>query len=794
METETNSDSNTQNKVTAEIAKTPTFNHSKRQGCRPLNVICNYKRIKIDSNNNIKVRLYAIKMLPEIPPNSKLIYSIMRNKRQELSKIFKIHFQQGLVIYSTEEVQETIEFETLCTQNNINYFISIVPTKATLGYIDTETDKDTQYMKIKQFLEKVVNSILNANSNLIRFNKKNVFDCGLLRSLGESKIIPGFNTSISVGEMGPMIRITTKNKLINSTTCFEKMRDFKTNEEIKEYFLGKSVLTGYGAPRIYKIDDVTFSDTVNSVNFNVKMKDNTYEQLNLFEYYKRFYDKIIKETNQPLFIMLRDKNGTQEKIFLVPELCLTTGIDEKVKQEESFNKNLSKTRMRPTDRMAQVNKFLEYFNSKDKKNSKSPYEIKNEWGIDIDTSFVTVKARELPTPKITFKGKDVNVMKGKFRSEACIDGETIKKWGYICERNDDSVKGILENMKKASQKLEFLLIRPECFELGSSRNWAEELYKRREAFQELTIVVVMLPNNNAAIYKSVKNIFLTKIKVPVQCLLIQKQRGTNLSSITGVLNQMIVKTKGSLYNISLGSYCQELQKPSCIIGIEISKVGKSVKYTFCSTINRFHNIILSESYLKNPEDNNFHPINEFIRKLISEFSRKPETFIFYRNGVNRYENKAVINDEVIPLKTYFISLNIEDASYKPKFTYIVTNKIVDTKFFENGGNNLENPSSGMCVDTLVTTPGSYEFYIQPQFVNMGTATPTKFTVLYDSSTITMEDLEQITYNMCYYYWNWSGAIRVPAILKFSELCAKFNQLNLGEHIPGDNIKRTPYFI
>jgi aubergine-like protein len=97
------------------------------------------------------------------------------------------------------------------------------------------------------------------------------------------------------------------------------------------------------------------------------------------------------------------------------------------------------------------------------------------------------------------------------------------------------------------------------------------------------------------------------------------------------------------------------------------------------------------------------------------------------------------------------------------------------------------------VDTGVTTPGSFEFYMQPQYVNQGTATPSHFHVLYDDTGIPLEILEDVTYAMTYYYWGWNGAVRLPAPLKFAEKANAF----CGKYLsgtPNDVMKENPYFL
>jgi aubergine-like protein len=121
------------------------------------------------------------------------------------------------------------------------------------------------------------------------------------------------------------------------------------------------------------------------------------------------------------------------------------------------------------------------------------------------------------------------------------------------------------------------------------------------------------------------------------------------------------------------------------------------------------------------------------------------------------------------------------------------NKRTEAKFFEFSNGNVNNPKEGTVIDNQVVSPGMYEFYIQPQFVNSGTATPTHFHCIQDTTGMPLEILETITYRMCYYYWNWSGAIREPAALKFAEVANKFSSTYLKAEVR-DRLKGCPYYI
>ena len=169
---------------------------------------------------------------------------------------------------------------------------------------------------------------------------------------------------------------------------------------------------------------------------------------------------------------------------------------------------------------------------------------------------------------------------------------------------------------------------------------------------------------------------------------------------------------------------------------------------------------------------------------------------------HQFKNK--INNLKIALESYkdFISnigsVLIYHILKRVKFYFICCNLRPETKFFEyqesHSEINYNNPSSGMVIDETITDSRKYEFYIQPQFVNLGTATPCHFQVMYydqdsenEQNKMTLYDIERLTYNCCYYYWNWSGAVRLPAIVKLASKGLDYvSNILQGKLVEGNN--------
>ena len=133
----------------------------------------------------------------------------------------------------------------------------------------------------------------------------------------------------------------------------------------------------------------------------------------------------------------------------------------------------------------------------------------------------------------------------------------------------------------------------------------------------------------------------------------------------------------------------------------------------------------------------------------------------------------VMNSEISAI------LEVADAfrqgNKKPKITLCVVNKRVGQKFSTLDGMNL---AQGTVVDKGLVNKEeermTYDFFLVSQNCTQGTATPTHYFVHYDDSKLPKQDFEQLTYNLCYAYQNWPGAIKVPAPCMYAHKFAEFS--------------------
>lgn len=97
----------------------------------------------------------------------------------------------------------------------------------------------------------------------------------------------------------------------------------------------------------------------------------------------------------------------------------------------------------------------------------------------------------------------------------------------------------------------------------------------------------------------------------------------------------------------------------------------------------------------------------------------------------------------------------------PQIAYILVNKRISDRFFMNKNDapskikdstsdSFINPLRGTIISDRITSK-YFDFYMVSQYVSQGTCTPTHYTVLYNTTTIEVEDIWLMTYYQCYNY-------------------------------------------
>jgi eukaryotic translation initiation factor 2C len=150
--------------------------------------------------------------------------------------------------------------------------------------------------------------------------------------------------------------------------------------------------------------------------------------------------------------------------------------------------------------------------------------------------------------------------------------------------------------------------------------------------------------------------------------------------------------------------------------------------------------------------------------------KHPKRIILYRNAADEGQFVSILRYEVPLLEGL-----LKEAQRPAKLTVIVPNRMHNLRFFlkdiPQGKPAQQNVKPGTVVDQQVVHPVQNEFYLSSHIPLQGTAKVPRYTVLYDANELSSDQLQTITYYLCYGHQIVSVPTSLPSPLYIANLYA-----------------------
>ena len=788
----------------------PTIKRDKLPYLKPGEKEIYVNLFKIKINKPLKLFQYPYSVSPEIDAadlrirNKLFKYAGIGTKkdRKRLKDFYGECFISGDSLYGMNEVKESKTFNCkLYLGGETEYTITIQPkaNQRTINQNDLEKDPLT-----KQFIEILIQDILRANPNLdfyrglfVLKNQKKVIDS---KNNGSVNFYPGYTTSFMETESGNYLNVTLKNKILSTDTVLDFMEYYeyknkKNQAQIKKKLIGRSFKVSY-AKKNYIIDDISFDRDPKSHNFMHDGKTKTLE-----EYYKEKYKINIKDLTQPLIVVKKkDAQGKDFDLYFVPEMCYLAGLDDEFLKDREFMKNLANyTKLDPKFRITKTNEFLKLLvetkNKEIKRDGKVIKELSSKekselYGIEISALDQLHKAYNMKDTELLAGKKETITAKNK-RFDV-ISKKDMSHW--IClyrQSNYNDAEKLYNTLDDASHDYGLSIAEPEWVEMEDNDNeekWAsrandymKKVSEKDKNAKKYSFALFLLDRNDR-IYSTLKYYSLCEHGYISQVVKASSLHKNALSVCSKILLQINAKLSGVSYIAKFDKNIKD--RNLMIIGVDSSHIrGKRTGVAMVATINpSFTNFYNKEQIILEEKKESFLiSISSFIEEAIQKYNEINKTYpkgiIIYRQGVS-FQQKEFLKNEVI---------NIQKVCDKNKllYEYILVNTKTTYKFFEKDKGGYKNPDGGLLVLSGVTNRDLFEFYIQPQQVTGGSATPSCFTVAYGNMDFP-EIIPKLTFDFCHLYSNWQGTVRVPHVLKLAEklskMTAKYTEAELHKNL------------
>nr|XP_012632060.1 piwi-like protein 3 isoform X2 [Microcebus murinus] len=576
-------------------------------------------------------------------------------------------------------------------------------------------------------------------------------------------IFPGYVTSILQYENSITLCADVSHKLMRQQTAYDLIQHTsgETQERIKkkvaDELVGSIVVTTYNN-KTYRVDGINWEQTPRDTFEKSDGKRITY-----IDYYKKQYNTIITDFDQPLLISQGkwkkgQKDTTREPIMLVPQLCMLTGLTDAARKNSRTMQALAAlTRLKPGKRHHELEKFINTIQK-----DESVQKHLRRWDLNFDSNFLSFSGRTLTavTKEDIVKTHSRHGQRAATSEVPLLTTMSLTHWLMLYSRENRRAASALQDKLQIILPQKGIKMQPaKMVQVNDAGSYLTML--RRETRERPQMVVCVLSNDKKDRYDDIKKYLCTECPTPSQCVVAKTlNRHKIVSTISDKLaQQMICKMGGALWKVDTGV------KKTMFVGIDC----------FHDTVNRQKSIAgfvastndeltkwYSRCVIQEAGEEIVNGLTECVAAALKVWCKnepsRPHSVIVYRDGVGDGQLSALLAQEIPQM---LAGLN-DNSCPDSLLTFIVVKKRINTRFFAVSQDSLDNPESGTVIDVELTRKEWYDFFIVSQSAPEGTVTPTHYNVIYDKVCLSPDTVQRLTYSLCRMYYNCEGFIRVPA--------------------------------
>ncbi|RKO84281.1 Piwi domain-containing protein, partial [Blyttiomyces helicus] len=305
------------------------------------------------------------------------------------------------------------------------------------------------------------------------------------------------------------------------------------------------------------------------------------------------------------------------------------------------------------------------------------------------------------------------------------------------------------------------------------------------------IIICILPNDGVPLYKGIKLAGDSLIGIVTQCVQARHASLAKKQYIANVVAKINMKLMGVNQVIAKENVPFIHERPTMIFGADISHPAAGLIHkpsiaavvgSLDATCARYSPVVSLQKPRVTPEGGYKGPqdviqdlqaiVSKLARKFYFETGSKPERIIFYRDGVSETQYRRVLDEEV---KAIVEACESIESGYRPSITYIAVQKRHQARFRPSAPADMGkdgNVKPGTVVDTQITHPSQFDWFLCSHASLQGTSKPTRYHVLHDEHRFSSDELQALTYNLCYLYGRATRAVSVCPPVYFAHLAAR----------------------
>ncbi|XP_043687930.1 protein argonaute 2-like [Telopea speciosissima] len=512
--------------------------------------------------------------------------------------------------------------------------------------------------------------------------------------------------------------------------------------------------------------------TANDLSFTLEDRDgiNPPQEITVVDYFKRTYNKEIEFKNLPCLDLGKSGNVPMEFCKLIEgQIYPKDQLDD-----DSAAKLRAMSLPKPWDRKNFIHEMVEA------RDGPLGGETVQNFEIEASTKMTPVTGRVIRAPDLKLGDSDGKACKFTHTREDCqwnlvgrtvLEGKDIERWAVLDFTSYDRRRSLnydkfVQQLTIRCSKLGICMKAPLFHALsdmsvlsdtGRLRKLLNRVYEK--AKRRLQILVCPIIGKHSGDKAALKWICETQIGIVTQLCLSNRCNMGEEHYMTNLALQINTKLGGS--NFELFDRLPRLESDDHVmfIGADVnhSRAGNTSSPSAAAVVATVNwpaaNKYIGRYRLQKHRTEKILDFGEMCLELINKYAElnkvKPKKIIVFRDGVSDSQFDMVLNEELMDIKKA-----IQCDGYSPTITLVIAQKRHSTRLFpmdKKQGAYNGNVFPGTVVDTTIVHPWKFDFYLCSHYGMLGTSKPTHYYCLWDDHKFSSDELQQITYNLCYTY-------------------------------------------
>lgn len=421
-----------------------------------------------------------------------------------------------------------------------------------------------------------------------------------------------------------------------------------------------------------------------------------------------------------------------------------------------------------------------------------------EYGLRIKDQMEVVKARVIPNPAIQFaKSKKDPGVSGRWDLRDQVftmpNPRPLKAWAVVVVNNCVPPAAVMNftstfvkqyrahggNVQTAQPPLKTMTLSHTAGPGIDMEKIYNEVGKQFQMSPDL--IFYILPNKDGPTYERMKksmDVRFATLSQMVQSAHVMKSQPQYCSNVA-----MKVNAKLGGYTSKLSNSPNFFPVPTMIIGVDIShgsfgQTGQMQASLAAMTMSMDKDCV---TYAAKCQTNGVrvevlsrNTIQDVLKPMVLRWCQKhrisPVNVFYLRDGVSEGEFQKVMDQEIDEVRK---CIN-EVGRTQCKLTVIVGTKRHHIRFFPDkpaDGDKNSNPLPGTVVETEVTHPFHYDFYLCSHVAIQGTARPVHYHVLQDEIQMPVDHLQTMIYHHSYQYVRSTTPVSIHPAIYYAHLAA-----------------------